>query len=123
MCRNDIVLCMHTQIDRERPVTILNASFALPDKDEDGGMTSQCLEKIERNYVHEQIDRERPVMIPTTSGALRDKVDGMINKRLEERIRQLQMIRAQIQDIQLKNKRDLLAKQIEVNKIVDKLRR
>ena len=62
------------------------------------------------------------MMIPTESGTLRDRFDSVINKRLEERIRQLQMIRAQITDIQLRNKRDLMAKQIEVKKIaVDEL--
>jgi hypothetical protein len=70
-----------------------------------------------------QINRARPMMIPTESGTLRDRFDSVINKRLEERIRQLQMIRAQITDIQLRNKRDLMAKQIEVKKILDKLRR
>lgn len=59
----------------------------------------------------------------TPSGAVRDKMDSLLNKRLEERIRQLQMFRTQIQDIQMQNKRDQLAKQIEINKVVDKLMR
>eukprot|EP00281_Chroomonas_sp_CCMP1168_P000787 CAMPEP_0206273134 /NCGR_PEP_ID=MMETSP0047_2-20121206/34427_1 /ASSEMBLY_ACC=CAM_ASM_000192 /TAXON_ID=195065 /ORGANISM="Chroomonas mesostigmatica_cf, Strain CCMP1168" /LENGTH=130 /DNA_ID=CAMNT_0053702197 /DNA_START=72 /DNA_END=461 /DNA_ORIENTATION=- len=80
-------------------------------------------EQQELDHLDEQIEHQRPFMIPTSSGAVRDRLDMMMNKRLEERIRQLQMVRAQVQDIQLKNKRDQLAKQIEINKVVDKLRR
>jgi len=47
----------------------------------------------------------------------------LLNKRLEERIRQLQVFRTQIADIQLKNERELKAKEIENKKVVDKLRR
>ena len=62
-------------------------------------------------------------LLPTASGALRDRLDSLLNKRLEERIRQLQVFRTQIADIQLKNERELKAKEIENKKVVDKLKR
>jgi len=62
-------------------------------------------------------------LLPTVSGALRDRLDSLLNKRLEERIRQLQVFRTQISDIQLKNERELKAKEIENKKVVDKLKR
>ena len=62
-------------------------------------------------------------LLPTASGALRDRLDSLLNKRLEERIRQLQVFRTQIADIQLRNERELKAKEIENKKVVDKLRR
>ena len=62
-------------------------------------------------------------LLPTASGALRDRLDSLLNARLEERIRQLQVFRTQIADIQLKNERELKAKEIENRKAVDKLKR
>jgi hypothetical protein len=62
-------------------------------------------------------------LLPTPAGRFRDRLDSLFNSRLEERIRQLQVFRTQIEDIQAKNKRDHVAKQIEMAKVVDKLNR
>lgn len=62
-------------------------------------------------------------LLPTMSGAMKDRLDALLNKRLEERIRQLQIFRTQISDIQLKNERELKVKEIENKKVVDKLKR
>ena len=63
------------------------------------------------------------ILLPTYSGVIQDKLDSLLSKRLEERIRQLQIFRTQISDIQLKNERDLKAKELENKKVVDKLKR
>lgn len=70
------------------------------------------------------VDKKKGLkLLATPSGKIRDRLDSLFNSRLEERIRQLQTFRSQIEDIQAKNKRDHVAKQIEIAKVMDKLTR
>eukprot|EP00960_Hanusia_phi_P059410 764154-Hanusia_phi.AAC.2 len=82
-------------------------------------------EQHELDRLDEEIERSRTrkTLLSTTSGMLRDRLDSLLNKRLEERINQLRIFRTQISEIQLKNKRDQLAKSIEIKKVIDKLSR
>jgi F-box/leucine-rich repeat protein 2/20 len=79
------------------------------------------LDKLDANIA--RVTKPPRKLLPTVSGILQDRLDSLLNKRLEERIRQLQVFRTQIADIQLKNERNLKAKDIENKKVVDKLRR
>ena len=79
------------------------------------------LDKLDANI--ERLQKPPRKLLPTVSGVLQDRLDSLLNKRLGERIRQLQVFRTQIADIQLKNERALKAKEIENSKVVDKLRR
>ncbi|EKX32676.1 hypothetical protein GUITHDRAFT_121154 [Guillardia theta CCMP2712] len=82
-------------------------------------------EQYELDKLDEELQRSRTKksLLATPSGMMRDKLDSLLNKRLEERINQLRIFRTQIAEIQLKNKRDQLAKSIEIKKVVDKLAR
>ena len=82
-------------------------------------------EQYELDKLDEELQRSRTKksLLATPSGVMRDKLDSLLNKRLEERINQLRIFRTQIAEIQLKNKRDQLAKSIEIKKVVDKLAR
>ena len=52
-----------------------------------------------------------------------DVFDSLLNKRLEERIHQLQVFRQQLELIQMRNEREIMAAKIKNDKIVDKMKR
>ena len=52
-----------------------------------------------------------------------DVFDSLLSKRLEERIHQLQVFRQQLELIQMKNEREIVAAKIKNDKIVDKMKR
>ena len=52
-----------------------------------------------------------------------DLFDSLLSKRLEERIHQLQIFRQQLELIQLRNEREIIAAKIKNDKIMDKLKR
>jgi hypothetical protein len=52
-----------------------------------------------------------------------DVFDSLLSKRLEERIHQLQVFRQQLELIQMRNEREIMAAKIKNDKIVDKMKR
>jgi hypothetical protein len=52
-----------------------------------------------------------------------DVFDSLLSKRLEERINQLQVFRQQLELIQMRNEREIVAAKIKNDKIVDKMKR
>jgi hypothetical protein len=52
-----------------------------------------------------------------------DVFDSFLSKRLEERIHQLQVFRQQLELIQMRNEREIMAAKIKNDKIVDKMKR